>query len=44
MQMEKAKKTKRIKPWELFWYVLAWTAICLGLILIGAFAAKLIFG
>lgn len=44
MQLEKAKKNKKMKPWEVFWYSLAWTAICLGLILVGVFAARFIFG
>ena len=44
MQIEKAKNNKKIKPWEAFWYSVAWTAIGLGLVLIGIFAAKFIFG
>lgn len=44
MQMEKTKKNKKMRPWTVFWYSVAWTVICLSLIVIGAFAAKFIFG
>lgn len=44
MQFEKVRKNKKMKPWEVFWHSVAWTAICIALILIGIFAAKFIFG
>lgn len=44
MQIEKIKKDKKLTSIEVFYHSVAWTAICLSLIIIGVLAAKIIFG